>query len=153
MQYSMRPQAEWNVTIPVKVQYLFYYTHAYRIVSGSLNLARTCMHSRMTLLVSEGLVSHYDIRLAACLWANVRLQKTGLHLHSPTAKLSRYLDGAQTMMPLLEYLCSYLRSISSMPTTKQHIARQTPPPLHPVIVLSSTLTMAKIVTTCTLRLL
>ena len=39
----------------------------------------------------------------------------------------QYLDGTQTMMPLSEYLRSNLGSFNSMPTTKQHIARQTLP--------------------------
>ena len=39
----------------------------------SLNLASGWMCSRtMTLLVGEGLISHCDVRLAACLRANVR---------------------------------------------------------------------------------
>ena len=45
--------------------------------SDSLNLASTCMHSRMTtLLASEGLVSHCDVRLGACLRVNVWLTGT-----------------------------------------------------------------------------
>ena len=40
--------------------------------SDSINLASICMRSRTTtLLASEGLASHYDFELAACLQANV----------------------------------------------------------------------------------
>ena len=83
----------------VKVQYLFYHTH-YTCIQNlvralktekmhsskttlsyvstkkchhdSLYLASACMCFRtMTVLVSEGLVGHCDVRLAACLQANV----------------------------------------------------------------------------------
>ena len=59
--------------------------------------------------------------------------KTGCCPHSQTATPGRFLDGAQTTTPLLEYLCSNLDSFNSMPTTKRHIARQTSPSAPPKI--------------------
>ena len=90
-----------------------------------------------TLLVSEGLVSHCDVRFAACLRANVRPAQTRVG----TCMGMGTLEAARTMTLLLEY---FLRSV---PTTKQHVARQTPPSAPPNIICcsctsSSSLTVA-----------
>ena len=97
----MRPQAKWNIAIQNRVRALkteMMHSSKTTLATNqdinkempldSLYLASSYMSSRTTtLLVSEGLASHCDVRLAACLRANVRqAQEIGQCLHSRTMK-------------------------------------------------------------------
>ena len=67
MQYSTRPQAEWNIAIPrvvinlisntVKVQYLFYYTH-YTCIQNCVRALKTdCSKTTLSYQQSNATVT------------------------------------------------------------------------------------------------
>ena len=160
MQYSTRPQAEWNVAIPrvvinlisntVKVQCYTHYTciqnhvralktetmHSsktmlsYQQGNATVTVATAYMRSRTTTTASEWRIGESDLP-RVCEWMLLGSTRDWLASSLSNNKSEQYLDGTQTMTPRSEY---FLRSV---PTTKRHFARQTPPSAPPNIICCS----------------
>ena len=134
MQYSTRPQAEWNIVIPrvvinlisntVKVQYLFYYIHYTCIQNRVRSMKTETKHSSKTTLRYQRRNATVTVRTwlaPTCVLERRHCYSErmfGRHKRlvsaftdSRTTKAGRYLDGAQTMTQLSEYFRLNLRSV------------------------------------------